>query len=415
MMMKLFEKIMMSMRMKSVLFFFLSCMVLSNCVEPFDFETEDFESILVINATITNELKNQQLVLSRTYRFEEDGPLKEQNAEVKILDDHDNEYLFNETSPGIYTSIEAFNAELGKEYRLSIKTENGKSYISAVATLPQESAIDNLYPKRMFNDDDLEGVGILIDSFDPTGNSVYYRYEYEETYRIVASLWVPRDLRDVLIGNETLMIETIEYTPRPIEERVCYNTRVSNEIIITNTTTFTEDRVTEFPVKFINAEDISVADRYSILVRQYVQSREANQFYETLNRFSQSESFFSQVQSGFIAGNIISESNTGENVLGFFDVSSVSSKRIFFDRSDLISDLPQFSPGCDRIIPVLREEETIENYNIRLLGFIQAEEFRFFEEYRNSNPIDGFFAFVRRGCGDCTEFGQSIVPDFWID
>ncbi len=413
--MKLFEKLTMIRITMRIVFLFLSCMLLSHCVEPFEFETEDFESILVINATITDELKNQELTLSRTFRFEEEGPLAEQNAEVMIMDNVGNEYRFDETSPGIYTSIQEFSAEAEKEYRLSIKTEVGNSYQSDVATLPQESSIDDLYPKRMFNDNDIEGVGILIDSFDPTGNSVYYRYEYEETYRIIASLWVPRDLVDVLISSETFMLETTIYTPRPIEERVCYNTRISNEIIITDTTTLTEDRVTGFPVKFINAEDISVADRYSILVRQYVQSREANKFYETLSKFSQSESLFSQIQPGFITGNIISESNADENVLGFFDVSSVSSKRIFFNRSGFISDLPQFSPGCDKIIPTIREEETIENYNIRLLGFIQTEGFKFLEEFPNSNPQEGFFAFVRRGCGDCTEFGQSVVPDFWVD
>ena len=57
-----------------------SAMLVIGCIEEIDFETETFESALVIEATITNELGDQEIVLSRTFRFEEDGPVPESGA-----------------------------------------------------------------------------------------------------------------------------------------------------------------------------------------------------------------------------------------------------------------------------------------------------------------------------------------------
>ncbi len=390
-------------------------MCVSNCVEPFDIETESFESILVINTTITNELKNQQIELSRTFRFEEEGPLPEQNAQVKVVRDTGEEYFFDETTSGIYISKEKFAVTAGNQYQLLITTQNGRSYISDKVTLPAESSIENLYPKRMVSDEGVEGLGIFIDSFDASGALMYYRFEYEETYKITAPLWVTKDLKDVLINPETGMIEFDLFTDRPLGERICYNTRVSNEIILANTSAFEEDRIIGFLLKFIDAEDISVADRYSVLVRQFVQSREAGRFYETLKKFSDTQSLFSQIQPGFITGNIISENNPEESVLGFFDLSSVSEKRMFFNRGEVLEGLPQFTPGCVQIILTIGMFESIEDYNLRLIRLIEEESAKFFEKLIDSNPGEGFYIFVQRECGDCTVFGQSVVPDFWVD
>ena len=59
-------------------------------------------------------------------------------------------------------------------------------------------------------------------------------------------------------------------------------------------------------VRFINRNNYIISHRYSILVRQFVQSNEAFTFYETLNDLSRNESLFSETQPGFLAGNVSS-------------------------------------------------------------------------------------------------------------
>ncbi len=381
----------------------------SNCVEPFEVEIEDFENILVINTTITNEVKRQQVLLTRTFKFEDNGPLSEQSATVKIIEDSNVEYLFEEPAPGVYRSVQEFAASPGKEYQLSITTLDGKSYLSDKVILPQETPIERVYPKRMINDKGVEGVGILVDAFDPTGSSQYYRYEYEETYRIIAPFWVPVDIITFTEDGEIMF----DFVDRPEAQKVCYKSNISNEIISTTTTAFGEDRLTGFSINFIDAGDISIADRYSVLVRQYVQSREANGFYETLNSFSESESLFSQIQPGFITGNIVSEDNPEEQVLGFFDVSSVSEKRIFFNHDDILEDLEPFALECNRILPVPDPLDTEETFLEKLRDFIIGGLLKFLENAPEDSA--GPYVFVNRPCGDCTVLGKSTVPEFWVD
>ncbi|WP_109436936.1 DUF4249 domain-containing protein [Aquimarina sp. AU119] len=405
-----------------ILFLIFICLLFSQCVEEFDFETEDFESILVVNTTVTNEVKRQQVLLSRTFRFEDNGPLLESGATIKVVEENTGiEYLFEEVSSGTYLSVQEFAAMPDKKYQLIINTSDGRSYVSEKVMLPNEISIDRVYPKRMANTRGVEGIGILVDTFDPTSTSKYYRYKFEETYRITAPFWSPQDIV-IITGEEDCIYDFIE---RPEGKRVCYADNFSNSIIITNTTAFNEDRLTGFLLNFLPSDDIRVVDRYSILVKQFVQSKEANGFYQILKDFSESESLFSQVQPGFIEGNIISENNKDEIVLGFFDVSSVSERRIFFDSNDFIGDLTKFDFGCQAILPVIdaENEETREAFERRWIRVASDRSNMFVSMESNGPPepegckstIDGFTFVTPRECGDCTAFGRSEVPDFWED
>ena len=46
----------------------------NSCVEPFDIKTITFESALVVEATISNEIKYHEISLSRTFDLEGKGP-----------------------------------------------------------------------------------------------------------------------------------------------------------------------------------------------------------------------------------------------------------------------------------------------------------------------------------------------------
>ncbi|WP_299313669.1 DUF4249 domain-containing protein [uncultured Aquimarina sp.] len=389
------------------------CSMMSGCIDPFEIETENFENILVVNTTITNEMKNQEVLLTRTFRFEDDGPISEEGAIVKVIEDASVEYLFEESSPGTYRSVQEFAASSGKEYQLSLQTADGKSYVSDKVILPQETSIERIYPQRITNDNGGEGLGIFVDTFDPTGNSQYYRYEFKETYRVVPPKWYPFDLIVTRDGPGLLFFD-FDFVERPETQKICYANSISNNIKIVNTAILEEDRIMGLEVNFIPAEDIRIKDRYSVLVRQYVQSREANGFYQILSSFSESESLFSQIQPGFVTGNIISENNQDDKVLGYFDVSSVSEQRIFVDRDDFLADLPSFELECD----IFRPEQgfgTLLEYHMLIRDFIDSNTVRYYSDV--PLPPDGSipFTFVRRVCGDCTTSGVSEAPDFWID
>ncbi len=380
-----------------------------SCVDEIDFETETFESALVIEATITDQTVNQEILLSRTFMFEEDGPNPEQGASVRIESDNGN-FDFQEVEPGQYISVSPFSAQANTNYRLMITTSDGRSYSSTDTQLTQQSQVDQVYAVRETDDDGVNGMSIYVDSFDPTGNSKYYRYSYLESYKVVAPSWVDKDL--IVTDQDKCLVEVID---RVEQQQVCFSTTKSIEYNLTTTTGLTEDRVERHLVRFIPSDDFILTHRYSILVEQFIQSREAFTYFETLNEFSgEGGSLFSQSQPGFFSGNIVSEANPLEKVIGFFDVSSVSSQRIFFNFEDFYAGEPQppFFVSCDVVAP--------NQFELGGCGSLISEVLRNRVKYVAPNdtnpPIDGGpYLVVLRACGDCTALGENVAPDFWED
>ncbi|NAY90819.1 DUF4249 family protein [Muricauda sp. JGD-17] len=382
-------------------------LVLSGCIEPFETTFVDFESALVIDATITDENKRQQIVLSRTFEFEADGPIPETDANVRINDSQGNIFAFEDQGNGVYLSTQEFAAQQGIDYDLSVTTANGRNYGSDVVQLSAVTAIDELRAERVITDLGEDGMAIFVNSFDPTGNAKNYRYEYEETYRVIAPTWSPTSLiGDPAGGCNVLKIANVT------DEQVCYATDFSTDIILTSTEDLGEDRVSDFRVRLISRENYIISHRYSILVRQYVQSNEAFTFFDTLNELSRSESLFSQIQPGFLQGNVFSRDDINESVLGYFDVSSVSKQRLFFNYDDFYpgEDLPPYVEPCTGSTPLIADMG-----GCVLRPIIEAGVGIYAEDNSSPGPNEGPYLIVPRVCGDCGVLGTSEIPDFWIE
>ena len=385
--------------------------VCTSCIDEIDFETETFESALVIEATITDEFKNQEVLLSRTFKFEEDGPNPELNANVRIESDNGT-FTFQEMEDGKYVSTETFATQANINYQLLVTTSDGRSYSSAQTQSTSTTQIDDVYAERETNDDGVNGISIYADSFDPSGNSRYYRYEYLETAKVIAPFWTPMDLNVTLPDFPDCEVEVVNRTQ---EEQLCFRTVSSININQVNTTTFTEDRVSRHLVRFISSDNFLLTQRYSILVSQYIQSAAAFTYFETLKEFSgENGSLFSQSQPGFFSGNVFSVSNSVEKVIGFFDVSTVSSERIFFNYDDFYpgEEAPPFIVSCDPVAP--------SRVELGSCGSLISEVLRNRVKYLDTNDgvnyeqLDGGpYLVVLRECGDCTALGDNVEPDFW--
>lgn len=391
-------------------------MSLSTCVEPFEAETLTFDSALVIDATITNEMKQQQVFLSRTYRLEADGPKPVRSAQVTVTDSQGNAYQFQEKAAGTYMSQSVFAALPGTSYKLQVTTSNGRKYESDIVELTPVAVMDQVSAERTTNQDGAEGVAIVVDASSPSGNARNYRYTYEETYKIIAPNWHPSDLRipEPPPGEDEAPGCDLDIVLREEEEHTCYATAPSNNIILTETNGFPEDRVSDFVVRFINRKSYIISHRYSILVRQLVQSDAAYVYFETLARLSGDESLFSQSQPGFLQGNVHSADDPEEKVLGYFDVASVTEKRIFFNYDDLFPGeaLPPYISPCNETAPPLSNPSgcvlrpIVASNNVRYVGSNQPGPF---------SPGPGPYLVVPRVCGDCTEIGSTEIPEFWTE
>ncbi len=389
-------------------------MILFSCTEPYLLQTSNFEEALVIEATLTNELKTQEIKLTKTYRLEENGPVFVENANVTIEDDLGNVYNFIEGDE-IYESQNQFQATVGRKYKLTIIT-NGKTYTSTQEVLSTINPIQNIeiHDKTIAG---VRGAEIKVKAFDPTSSSKYYRYEFEETYKIIAPKWLP------YTTTVDPITKALIFTPRTYEARTCYSTKKSNELLLHSTTNLSEDRV-DFTVRFIPVTNPIITHRYSILVKQYIQNLASYTYYNTLKAISGSgSSILSHNQPGFFSGNITCESNPNEKVIGFFDVSSLSSQRIFFNFEDIFPNTNQPDyffdcyDGCLEADPFMCPGA----YNYCFGGGINSTCAGPFVEsdlnntpqrqlyYSGPNPI----YLIPPPCGDCTTFSSNVVPTFW--
>ena len=393
-----------------IAFLFLSC------VEQIELEIVNVESLLVVEANLTNQNIQQQVLLSRTTALEDSTIRRESNATVSIIDELGEVFDFTENSPGIYLSNTPFAAQINRDYKLELRTATGDEYTSTPQRFTEVSEIENIYASATINEEDEQGVSIFIDT-ETTSETGRYRYEYEETFKVIAPNWsafeadiISRDRQDPMVALKL----------KEQENRICYKDSVSTAIILASTDNVGSNRLVGLPIQFIKRDNYLIEHRYSILVKQYSQNIESFEFYTILRDLSSSANFFTELQPGFVAGNLSSKNNDTENVVGFFNVSAVSEKRLFFNYTDIFLDSQlinfDFPFSCTVFSPALMGLSDQANSPLITaldLGAIIYQETADFDVIPDG--FEGPYTLVPKICGDCTVLGNAQVPDFWIE
>ena len=421
----------------------LVVLTFSACVEEIEIDTlneNESQSALVVEAALTNELITQKVYLSRSsvnLDLETDTvyspyiPLGsrpfdtvdwEIGATVTLLSESGEEFKFTEAEDGVYLSNTPFALQMGVNYTLDISRNNGQEYESDPISIQGISRVTNVYAEKAENDNGEEGIAIYVDSEPLEGNAKYFKYTYAETYKIVAPFWQNFEFELTNYdGIDDVVDYDLEVVEKETEDRICYNTVSSNTIDVFSTDGVSEGNVTKHKVRFITKDNFIIAQRYSILVQQQVQSADANSFYKILQSFSESDNVFSQIQPGGIYANVHRKDGAFENVYGQVEAVGVTDQRIFLNYEDFFSEeTPPYAFNCGF--------ETAKLFNFPtdpcpqgLLARIDLGTVSYYSDYReslvpNANPICvGPFIFVPRICGDCTLLGSNIKPDFWVE
>jgi len=233
-------------KIKNIILFSILTILLNGCTETYPLLTNTYEEAIVAEATITNELKYQEIKITKTARFEDENYLPESGAEVFITDDTGNQYKFKEDSER-YISITEFQAVPEKKYQLHINTKGGKSFESSPESLTAVNPIQSL-TTAVETKDKVKGIAIRVNSFDASAKSKYYKYEYEETYMVVAPKW--SSIKATLDDKERFV-----FSQNSTDTRVCYAGKKNTELLLTYTNNLTEDRV-DYIVRFIDEQTI---------------------------------------------------------------------------------------------------------------------------------------------------------------
>ena len=282
---------------------------MNSCIVPYDFETSEFERVIVVDGVITTEFKQHNIILSYTFPTDSDQPNQLQGAQVWVEDNTGTTYNFIEESPGDYYSEFEFAASDERDYQLFFKTGEGKLYQSSKNRPIPSPPIDNIfnrYAAIIPVNSNLQDTGIqfFLDSHDATGEAKHFRYEWEETYKIVAP-YVSPFYYDY---DQERILE------REIPISICYSSNTSSYLILGTTVGSSVNRIAELPIRFVSGETDILRTRYSILVRQFAINGTTYNYYQRIKDSERRGSLFDE-QQGSVVGNITSVDNPSRNCI----------------------------------------------------------------------------------------------------
>ncbi|MCR6722468.1 MAG: DUF4249 domain-containing protein [Chitinophagaceae bacterium] len=237
-----------------------------------------------------------------------------------------------------------------------------------------------------------DGVVVHANAHDDTGNTTYYRWEYEETWEIhsfFASGLIYDDgkVRDRVFPDE--------------ERMVCWKDARSTSIIIASSAKLNGDRISEMPIVNIPNGHEKLAWRYSILVRQYALDKNAYEFYDLMKKNTESIGTIFDPQPSEIRGNFVCVTDPEEPVIGHVTASTVEEQRIFINSSQVpnwvfVQNCPEQNVTPDSIV-----------YYFEGGGYIP------YDTKEDNGNIEYYLASYA-GCVDCTKRGGGRQrPSFW--
>ncbi|KPM33589.1 Hypothetical protein I595_492 [Croceitalea dokdonensis DOKDO 023] len=426
--------------MKRIFLYIVSCSWFFGCVEAFDpVDIVDvLDGALVVDARLHDGAMEQDIFLTRTFNLSDSGPLPETGALVKLMPSDGATIEFAEQENGRYTSVVPLDLQSGKSYQLQIITKDGVQYLSDSTIMPPKAPMNGIRAERRLNGFETDGVAILVDTEVPLDGQAYFRFEFEETYRIIAPDPNPFDWDQIDYDINDGDGWEVTVAPRNGLVHICYGNNSSNSIVLASTEGLTTNTLKDFQVRFIASTNYALSHRYSILVRQYHHDGNAASFFGSLQDFSSVESVFSNVQTGRLEGNIRVQNSSVAQVFGYFELSSVSVKRLFFNHDDIFpgEEKPEYLINCSTGLPPLYPEGfhitpapsgdgfvVDGNGNSPLIEGILAGLYAYhaenedYEEWLQTEGLGGAAPFLvkPKGCVDCTVFGGTQPPEFWIE
>ena len=373
----------------NLLLCFMLVMVLVSCREEFDPPTKSSAENFLVVEGVLNVGGPTTIRITRSFRLEDSARLRgERNANVSVEGKDNTIQLLSMTGDGIYTSPN-LNLVINNEYRLRIQTNNGKEYLSDYVIARQTPPIDSIGWEK--NND---GVQIYVNTSDPSNNTRYYKWDFDETWEINSYYQSLYKYQNGVVS------------PRSAAEDVyiCWKNAVNSSIKIGTSTRLQSDVISKAPLVFTPNGNDKFSVRYSIMVRQYALDKKAYEFYELMKTNTESLGTIFDPQPTEITGNIRCVTDATEPVIGFITASTISEKRIFISRSQLGGwDFYQY---CESVL-VANHPDSIELYF----------ENGGFEPYGSDELpigiITGYFSSFPP-CVDCVKRGGSTVrPAFW--
>ncbi|MEP7252499.1 MAG: DUF4249 domain-containing protein [Ginsengibacter sp.] len=384
--------------MKNILTFFMLLFFICGCKEKFTTRIPSpATGYLVVEGFINSGVDPTTITLSRSVKLYDDvNFISENNAVVNIESETNEIFPLSELVNGTYISG-SLSLDKTKKYRLQIRTQDNKDYVSDFASVQYTPDIDSVNWVRG-ND----GVKLFVNTHDPLNNTKYYKWDYEETWEFKAPYYSSLVYLYDATGTPFKVDFKNPYHTVDTTVHTCWNTNNSTNINIGSSEKLSED-VIHLPLVNIEPASVKLSVLYSMNVRQYALSRQAYSFYQKIKKNTESLGSIFDAQPSDLTGNIHCTTDPAEIVIGYIDISEEKTKRIFI-RSDEVPGWG-YATRCAQVI-IDNQPDSILRHGLNMWPTIPF-------------ALDGFggvlqyYATAELSCVDCTVDGTNVKPSFW--
>ena len=157
---------------KFILYIAVLSLCFISCKKIIEVDTNNAAAQIVIEGNITDQLIDQQIVISKTVGYDEKGIYpKVSGAIVMVTDDKGSRYTFMEKTPGVY--VQAMRGISGNTYSLNVSVE-GKTY-TAISKMPNRVKLDSIgvVTNSFFGNERKTAAAYLV---DPVNETNFYHF-----------------------------------------------------------------------------------------------------------------------------------------------------------------------------------------------------------------------------------------------
>jgi hypothetical protein len=370
--------------MKRIIFFLLIIIFLAGCRDRYELPLRQNDVSLLVVEGVLNVNGPTTISLSRTVKVNDNASIKpELNAQVSVEDKNGGSFPLTTTAAGMYSHAQ-LPMTAGEQYRLRIRTANNKEYLSDFVVAALTPEIDSVSWKK-----ERDGVMIYANTHDPSDNTRYYKWNYEETWEIRS--FYPTNYK--WIGGADIVYWGL-YNYQ------CWKYENSSNILLGTTAQLQSDVIKEAPLTFIQPGSEKLGVRYSVLVKQQSLTKAAYEYLSLMKKNTESLGTIFDPQPSELRGNIHCISNPGEDVIGYLTASSFTEKRLFITSGEADWRFIQF---CESF-RVLNHPDSIKLW---VPGYLP-----YAPDMIGLNIVAYFFSSAR--CVDCTARGGNLAkPSYW--
>jgi hypothetical protein len=356
-----------------------------SCTEKYYPVVDGDISILVVDGKITDEIGPCEVRLFRTVSFTDSFPLKpERDAIIILHDDLNRSEILNETEPGIYkSSYTTIKGEVGRTYWIEVQTLSGEKYESTPELMYPPFEITSLYGEELeaivSGNSKEAGVGIYFNAKNDENTGAHLRWEYRESYE-----WhTPFDVN-------------VKITENP--QNVCFPVNDYPLINLYDASVHETKEVNHLLTSTILQHEVKLEHQYLLDMRLYSVTQENFIFWKNMKAIHQTNGNLYDILPANIKGNISTCEGDCE-VLGYFEASSVRTKKGIFSKNDYSIEFSDFPKECETFMYITVPDGAPPDLT------------RYFIEEIIIRPR--MVLYVARHCYECNQKYPTKKPSFW--